>query len=236
MRPIVHCILLAFVGCAAWAGPKSDPIAGQVARAATEAFEDVRPFEKVEVFPKPDDPKVFAILWSDGFWFKSVRVLRFEHGRILWSAVLSPGNVWGDHCVLNARWVRMPGIGITPLEVYTSTHRGNGDYLLEQVKGDKLACLLSAESTSRYAYDVPRHVPKCNRDLMSESVERKGKFISVANGTYERVVVSGEISFFTEDEKLAVRQPLRQVFRWNAATGQFQEDVSKRIGDTRFFR
>ena len=200
-------------------------------RAVTEAFEDDRSFQQVDVLPNPDDPNIFAVLWDDGFWFKSLRVLRFEHGNISWSAVLQREDDWGDNAILGAQWVKMPKIGMTALEVYTSSHRGNGCFLLERLKGKKLQCILSARSISRYAYNQPQHDPNCDQTNWSEQTEMKGKIVSPGNDDYEEVVVAGDVSFFDDAGKLIGRRPVDELYRWNAGKRKFQKNASRRIGD-----
>ena len=156
MRLLLLYCCLALLKPTVWATELSAQVRNEVKQAVIERFEDdVHPFNSVAIYQNPEDPHIFAVLWDDGFWFKCLRVIKFEHKAIVWAATLDPksDSGEGDHAILNAGWKHLPNIGITVLEVYTSSHRGNGAYQLSRLDEQTLVRLLETRAIGRYDYE-----------------------------------------------------------------------------------
>jgi len=208
------------------------PTQSEIRTAVINRFQAEREFKAVEVYQHPTQRDIFAVLWDDGFWFKSLRVLKFKDGAIEWASEIDPKSNWGDHAILTVKWSTLPKIGITALEIYTSTHKGNGAYMVFQLDGQKLQELLNVRAIGRYDYG--QRVPRLP-GVDSVEANRVGRITNAKDDPFEEIEVSGMVQFFDESGKNVVKTgPLKQVFKWNPAKKVFEEDIAKRKGDVEF--
>jgi hypothetical protein len=96
----------------------------------------------VELSPIEGDLYVALFDWEARWWGDFV-VFRAIGGKLEWTAALSEEEGPGEHYVLSARGFRLPGFDDPLVEVYGSTHMGNGALYLYGLRDRRLHRLLS---------------------------------------------------------------------------------------------
>lgn len=228
-RRAIATIVLAFsLTALAQSAPLSTKAQTEVQNAVSTLLPPEREVKSLEIHPHPKIPNVFLVLWDDGFWFKSFRIIGVKDGVLLWTAASDPQSEWGDRTILSAEWKVLTNIGITALEVYTSSHRGNGEYLIFALKDQKLKGLLAARSIGNLEEQLPQ-------GSLSVHIERRAKVISPQEGAFEQIELKGLAQYSAKDSTEIVKtETLRQVFQWNSSKKIFQEDVKLREGTPSF--
>ena len=196
----------------------------EIAAAVSGLLSNSRKVEHIDIYQHPKRPDVYAILLDDNWWFKSLRIVEFKGGALVWTAELPTSTQWGDNAVLSASWRVLPKIGITILEVYTSTHRGNGEYSVFELRGQKLERLLAVRSIGSLEADYGNTNVKINR---LGNVRKENHF--------EEIEIEGEAKFLKGDPAKVIKtENLYQLFQWNPEKKGFEEVPDKRKGTPKF--
>lgn len=215
------------------AQPKSDrsvkrdeaPFNAVAAREAVAAWHTAKdpqhPLETIEVFPVPDAPDLcLAICDREHRWWGFFGLYELQEGRVAWQAEceIEPG----EQSVHRVRGLKLSGFTRPIVEAYGETHMGNGNLYLYELRNQSLVLLLKTRAVDSHWGDGETFQ---DGRLMSEYPDLNGDGFS-------DLLLNGEVEERTEllENVVAAKRHSQKGFLWNASTGKFEEDRSRRIG------
>lgn len=175
----------------------------------------------------------WAVVEWEKDWWEEIKVGMLKDGEIKWIKIEKPPH---EQSILSVRFIDLKGFAHPILEIYGSTHMGNGSLHLYEVKDDQLLQIFEtvavdsynenkwdSENYQKYGYGTCGQVyeggklfvtyPDINNDGMSDIV-LEGK----ANIICEKEIIADNI----EDKKVIVYEMLAsEVYLWNK--GSFSE-------------
>jgi hypothetical protein len=218
--------VLAFLlveGCTA-ASQSATPDLAEIAKAMMDeswAADPDHAFVRVEVFPVPGEKDLYVAIedtWAHGFG--TFACFKYERGRFLWFAGVSDAP--GEQSILEVRGVRLPGFPHPFVEVFGTTHMGNGDCYLYALEAENLRLVLKTRAVDNHQdQNLIRgpHLTVDYRDLNGDG--------------YADVEFTGIVEEYSEDARIETPlrwTPCRKVFLWDPKADRFVEDKSKRRG------
>jgi hypothetical protein len=174
-----------------------------------------------------DAPRLYvARCDTEPRWWGYFCVVAVEDGRLVWTASPQGDDEPGEQSIDAARGFILPGFEHPLVEVFGTTHMGNGNYYLYQLDpaARSLRLLLKTRAFDSHVGDGEAFK---NRRLHPryEDVSDDGRVDVVLEGTIEEY----EEDDFDRDHLIRSR-PCRKVFVWDAREQRFSEDVARRVG------
>lgn len=188
-----------------------------------ELDETIKRFEACVV---PGVDLVYVVIYDwDPYWWGSWAVVGVDDGTVAWQAGIEgpdggpPGDGYRDNSyIVSARALKVEGYPNPLIEVFDSSHMGNGSFNLFELKGRRLIHLFSTR-----AYDA-------HGDTVFRGGKLNATYIDLnADGAVD-IVLSGIVDFYASfDSRMdgvgAERSEYHQArFIWTPAGGRFVED------------
>jgi len=214
--------ILVMGGCAALAKDTPEDlkkIADSVQRAAF-AEDPEHPLERVEVSAIEGETGIYvAIRDTQPRWWGDFICFKYDRGRIEWVAGSS---AVAEQSILEVRGFKLPGFSWPFVEVFGTTHMGNGSCYLYELRDNALRLVLQTRAVDSHASDL--NVIRGGR-LTANYRELDG------DGRPD-VEFLGVVDEYSDDghETLLRSTPCRKVFLWDRRSNRFVEDRAQRKG------
>lgn len=178
----------------------------------------------METSPIPGRPDlVLAICDYELNWCGFFGVYCVSGGRVRWQARV-PKDI-SEQSVHRVRALLLRGFRNPIIEVFGQTHMGNGNIYLFELRDRELILLFQTR-----AVDFHREKFTFQDGTLSP------KYSDLNGDGYADLVLEGIVEEWGDEPAAVIhREPLRQVFIWDARLKQFCEDVSSRVGVAEYY-
>ncbi len=167
---------------------------------------DRNEIEDIEIY-RPYDSQLFvAIIEDEKDWWEYFKIGKVENGKIKWLELKNwPKGEYMENSILSTRWVKLKGFKEPILEVYGTTHMGNGDIYLLKVDNDEYSLIFKTSAVqSVYFRWAPENYKKYGYGTCSES-PRGGSFLAdysdINNDGFSDILLNGTIDIVCEKEQ-----------------------------------
>lgn len=182
-------------------------------------------FKSTTLVPHPGESGIVAASCeTDPSWWGSVYVLHHTADQVNWVATFPKEYRQNHgHYILSCQWRRLEHLGLWVLEIFDSTHMGNGSLWLFSLEGPDLRLLLHATARGRYL-EPPADLkvpPLAETRLIEEHLH--ADYHPTVNGTAnaEAVHLTGTIAVLDQEDKELSRAPFTEVWTWDAGKRVF---------------
>jgi hypothetical protein len=223
MRELLLVLVLVVACGAGGAAEPADVLLAQVADAirseSTVELERV----KVRAVEATNDLYV-AICDTQREWWGEFRCLQYRAGKVTWTASYADESAAPtEQSIRSARGFRLPDFEGALVEVFGTTHMGNGNYYLYELRAKKLHLLVTTVAVD--SHDDGRVI---------RGGALKAEYHDVnADGRVD-IILSGTIDYYGDRDALngppRRSSRCRKVLLWDRSKGRFVEDVAGRIG------
>jgi len=179
-------------------------------------------YKRTTLIPHPEYHDILAAnCETELSWWGSIRVFHQTAGKIDWIATFP--KEYGDrynhgHYVLSCEWRYLAKLEMWVLEVFDSTHMGNGSLWLFTLDGHDLRLLL--HTTARGHYLKPPAdlvVPALGEThLVEEHLNADYRTPTDAATDVEAVFLTGTITAFDGEGKESSTKPFKETWTWDA--------------------
>lgn len=180
--------------------------------------------KNVEIIAHPSGVPLYLAIWAqEPDWWEGVTVVGLS-GREMWAAD-TPGV---GPIIRQARWITLKGIDYPVIEVFATTHQGNGILFLLELRGMKLVTLLE---TGAWDHGEGVCLPLDNGEPLSSYVMRwqmSPDYTDLDGDGYFDITLTGSVEGVGPDPE--DQWVYKTVFYFDPATHQFVEDPQQRAG------
>ncbi len=98
------------------------------------------------------DKSLFAtIIEYQKDWWEDFEIGQYKNGEVKWLKLEGwPEKAYMENSILSAKWINLKGMTAPILEVYGTTHMGNGNMYLFKVSGNKYSLIFSTRAVSGF--------------------------------------------------------------------------------------
>jgi hypothetical protein len=185
--------------------------------------QQISKFKRTIFTPHPvDEGVVAANCERDPAWWGRFRVFHHTADKIDWIATEPAG--YRENCgnyVLSCDWHYLEKLQIWVLEVFDSTHMGNGSLWLFEIEGHNLRLLLHTTARGRFL-KTPKNLkipPFGETRLLEEHLT--AEYRPSDNGSEEAVFLSGTIAAVDSEGRQQETKPYAETWIWDAAKRVF---------------
>ncbi len=131
--------------------------------------EDLRELEGLEISLYSSSTFLAIVEWEKDWW-EELKVGKFENGNIAWFNINNPPT---EASIVSARFIKVVGIFSPVLEVFATTHMGNGYMYLYKMKENKLYLFFDTYAVDSHNEDTwrPEGYPKYGYNSCGEVYE-----------------------------------------------------------------
>ena len=188
---------------------------------------DLHPYEEVTVQPVAGaDGWYLALCDREPRWWGTFRCLEVREGKIARYATKS-GPLIPEQSIYSVRSYPLAQLSGPVIEVIGTTHAGNGNLYLYELRNGHLQFLL--KTFIRGSHSAPNLIQGGQFDIAWQDVDGDGWSDLVLTGTVSLFPIGSERDRLPEETV-----PYRKVFLWDAQEGRFIEDASSRQGSEAF--
>ena len=163
-------------------------------------------------------------------WWGHLRVFKHQGDKIEWAAEFPKEYIEvRGHYVVTYRWTELGVTGNKVLEVFESTHMGNGSLFLLELEGRKFRVLLHAPARGRCWSDDPELgiPPHGEARFLGDHLEVAYPVMS--GDTFPSVALSGTVSVTDISGKEVAVKPYSRTYRWDAEERIFRAPASPEL-------
>lgn len=185
--------------------------------------QQIEKFQRTTFMPHPASKGLIAAnCESDLSWWGSVRVFHHEGDQIDWMATFPKDYTQNcGHYVLSCKWRHLEKLSRWVLEVFDSTHMGNGSLWLFELEGHDFRLLLHTNARGRFLEPPPASVIANGQTrLIEEHLISDYHTPDGASASAESVFLTGTLAILDQEDKEVSRKPYAETWTW---------DVSKRV-------
>jgi hypothetical protein len=181
-------------------------------------------FKKMTLMPHPEQRDVVVVnCETDPAWLGSLRVFHHVAGQIDWIAREPAAYVTNrGHYVLSCEWRYLEKLQFYVLEVFESTHMGNGSVWLFALEGHELRVLLHTTARGRFLRPPPDlSIPPLGETRLVED-HLVANYRVPDGGLAENVILTGTIEALDDEGKRQSTKPYAETWMWDAAKRVFE--------------
>lgn len=180
-------------------------------------------FKRTTFSPHPELSEVIAAnCETDPAWWGQFRVFHHEAGKIDWIAREPAAYAENrGHYVISCEWRYLDKLAIWVLEVFESTHMGNGSLWLFALEGHELRVLLHTTARGRFLSPPPDLVipPLGETHLVEEHLTANYRVPN--GGDAEAVFLTGTIAAVDGEGRQLSTKPYVETWTWDVSTCVF---------------
>lgn len=177
-------------------------------------------FERTSFVPHPGDAGILAVCCETSLsWWGSVYVLHHTADQVDWVASFPKEYTENHgHYILSSQWRRLERLNLWVLEIFDSTHMGNGSLWLFTLAGHDLRLLLHATARGRHLQPPAdfKVSPLTEIQLIEPHLEADYRTLGNATTDVESVFLTGTLAVQNQDDKELSRIPYAEIWTWDA--------------------
>ena len=191
-------------------------------------------------FSKKDPSLFIANLETSKDWFGEIQIGRWENNQLEWLPIISPPV---EQSIYEFCFVDIKGIVSPVVEVYGSTHIGNGNLYLYEIEDKQVKLILEVSAVDSYYDSIyqPDNLERFGYSYCGEifrNKKLKSDYQDLNNDNIAEVILSGWLDFYCEDiekknyEKIKnykqdelikiSEREIKLIFQWNEEAGMFE--------------
>jgi hypothetical protein len=181
----------------------------------------VAKFKRTTLIPHPEHNGIIAANCEiELSWWGRVRVFHHVGEKLDWIATFPKDYTQNcGHYVLSCDWRYLEKLQIWILEVFDSTHMGNGSLWLFTLEGHDLRLLLQTTARGHFLHPppdlvVPRFGETC---IEEEHLKVDYRIPTGAAGNVEAVFLTGTIIAIDDEGKKLSSKPYAETWTWDAS-------------------
>jgi hypothetical protein len=220
ISPALILLLLPFLadGADESASPEAwqrEGLSGQIAK-----------FRRVTFTPHPNDPALLAANAEETpSWWGEARVFHHVGDRIDWAARFPAEYLEKrGHYLLSCEWRYLEGLQLWALEIFDSTHLGNGSLWLFALEGRDLRLLLRTVARGEFLRrPAGLIVPEFGTARLVED-HLRAEYRALPGGPGETIVLTGRIAAMDAEGKTLSEEACEESYTWDASQRIFQRN------------
>ena len=176
-------------------------------------------FQSTTILPHPKQKNLLAMYCErDPKWWGHLRVFQHTGDKVDWAATFPDIYLkQRGHYIRSYRWVQLEKLDKCVLELFESSHMGNGSLWLLELKGREFQVLLQTSAVGRYWSTSPE---------LGIPLEGEARFAGnhlnasypIPNGAdHEAVRLTGQISVTDSEGKEVHQRPYLETWTWDDA-------------------
>ena len=178
-------------------------------------------FKRVTFVPHPEDSDILAANCETALdWWSSLRVFHRTGDKIDWIAALPPAYD-PAHYIISVRWQYLDSFKLWVLEVFDSTHRGNGSLSLFTLEGQNLRLLFNTPAVGHFWESIAGLAIPQGGEARFVGRHLDVDYRILNPGKHESVVLTGSVAVFDQDGVQLSTRPYKETFEWDSDKGIF---------------
>jgi hypothetical protein len=180
-------------------------------------------FKRITFTPQPEDHGLVAANCESKLsWWGELRVFHHTGDQIDWMASLPP--VYAENCghyVLSTTWEYLEPLQMWILEIFDSTHMGNGSLWLFTLEGHELRSLLHTTARGRFLKPPPDLLipPMGGTHLVEEHLNIDYRISDDARSP--AIVLTGTIAALDAGDRPQSTKPFIETWIWDSSQRVF---------------
>ena len=186
-------------------------------------------FQRVTFSTFPDDKDIVAVNCQvSEDWTGGLLVFHHTGDRIDWFAKLPDAYLKGaGDYVMSCEWRHLDALNLTLLEVFDSSHTGNGSLWLFALEGHELRLVLDASrAVDRHHEHSSGGIPSVVSSRVFEGGQLNVEYPVPKGSKYEIVRLAGTEIALDDDDKVLSKKPILATWTWDLGKRVFVQTKS----------
>lgn len=182
----------------------------------TSMFAD---FQSTTFFPNPEKKNLLAVYCErDPAWWGHLRVFQHTGDKIDWAATFPAEYLeQRGHYILSCRWKRFKQLESDVIELFESSHMGNGSLWLLELKDREFRVLLHTSAVGRYWSTAPELEIPFEGEARFAGPHLDVSYPTPEGADQEMVKLTGTISVRDSEGKEVHQRPFSETWTWDEA-------------------
>lgn len=164
-------------------------------------------------------------------WTGTFLVIHHVGDTVDWCAELPEIYLNSGEYVLTCKWVVLEKLQMTVLEVFTSTHMGNGSLWIFALEGRELRLLLNTQAVDRHHEHSSGGLAHVKSSAVFEGGQLSVNYRAPGGGNAEEVYLSGKLITLDDDDRVIATKPYSETWKWDSNKRVFTPDRSPKSAD-----
>jgi hypothetical protein len=177
-------------------------------------------FKRTTLMPHPEHNGIIAANCETELeWWGRVRVFHHSGDKLDWIATFPQDYTENcGHYVLDCKWHHLEKLDMWVLEIFDSTHMGNGSLWLFTLEGHKFRLLLHTTACGRFLQPPPDLVVPAlgSTRLVDYHLTADYRTPTGAATGAEAVFLTGTIAAFDQEDKELSTKPYAETWTWDS--------------------